>query len=69
MQSVFVMQTSQTLQHKNTLRLEEKGCHYTNISKCIFLIENYCILMLILLKFVPSSQEDYSQVPLYCSEI
>ena len=38
----------------NTLELEPNGHHFAdNNFKCIFLTENVCILIQILLKFVP----------------
>ena len=38
----------------NTLRPRQNGCHFTDDSlKCIFLNENYQVLIQIMLKFVP----------------
>ena len=40
----------------NTLRQRQDGYHFTdNIFKCIFVYENWCILIQISLKFVPKS--------------
>ena len=44
----------------NTMRPEQHGRHFTDgISKCIFLNENYNILIQISLKFVPKDPIDH----------
>ena len=42
----------------NSMRPRQNGCHFADIFKSIFLNENLCILIWILLKFNPKGQID-----------
>ena len=42
----------------NTLRMEQKGHHFVDILKCIFLTENHSVLIQLSIKFAPKDPID-----------